>query len=369
VRVLVASKALVVGAYQRKLEEIAAHQDVEHLTAVVPPSWQEPGGRTIQLEVAHTTGYDLRVEPIRFNGNFHLFYWPGLERVLRETRPDLVHLDEEPYNLATALGTFQARKVGARSLFFTWQNLLRRYPPPFSLFEQYVFRRSAHAIVGNAEAERVLRAKGYRGPATLIPQVGIDPALFAPRSVARTGPPTIGYVARLVEEKGIHVLLDALSKQDSDWRLHVIGSGPLQEQARARSEREGLADRITWESSVPSMLIPERLATFDVVVLPSLSRRHWKEQFGRSLVEAMACGVPVIGSACGEIPNVVGDAGIVVPEGDATALREALKRVLYDPCLQADLRKRGRERVLARYTHRRIAEQTVAVYRAALAIG
>ena len=365
-RILIASKALVVGAYQRKLQEIAAQPDVQRLTAVVPPSWQEPGGRTIRLEVSHSTGYDLRIEPIRFNGNFHLFYWPGLPRILRETRPDLVHLDEEPYNLATALGTFQARRVGARSLFFTWQNLLRRYPPPFCLFERYVFRGSAHAIIGNAEAERVLRAKGYRGPATLIPQVGIDPDLFAPRPVARRGPPTIGFVARLVEEKGIHVLLNALAHQVGDWRLHVIGSGPLEEQARARAEREGLADRITWESSVPSLLIPERLATFHVVVLPSLTRRHWKEQFGRSLVEAMACGVPVIGSTCGEIPSVIGDAGIIVPEGDATALREALTRTLHDPCLRADLANRGRERVLALYTHRRIAEQTVAVYRSAL---
>jgi glycosyltransferase involved in cell wall biosynthesis len=360
---------MIVGAYQRKLEEIAAQPDVEHLTAVVPPSWQEPGGRTISLEAAHTTGYDLRVVPIRFNGNFHLFYWPALARVLREARPDLVHLDEEPYNLATALGTFHARRAGARSLFFTWQNLLRRYPLPFSLFEQYVFRRSAHAIVGNAEAEHVLRAKGYRGPATLIPQVGIDPALFAPRSVARTGPPTIGYVGRLVEEKGIHVLLNALSKLEGFWRLHVIGSGPMQAQACAIAERRGFAERITWEASVPSTQIPERLATLEVLVLPSLTRRHWKEQFGRSLVEAMACGVPVIGSTCGEIPNVIGNAGIVVPEGDAAALRDALARVLEDPSLRADLGQRGRERVLARYTHRRIAKQTLAVYRAALGIG
>ena len=67
---------------------------------------------------------------------------------------------------------------------------------------------------------------------------------------------------------------------------------------------------------MPSTLVPERLRTFSVLVQPSLTRRNWKEQFGRALMEAMACGVPVVGSASAEIPNVVGDAGLVVPEGD-----------------------------------------------------
>src|SRR6185369_14789517 len=106
--------------------------------------------------------------------------WRHLGRVLQEVRPDVVHLDEEPYNLATALGVRAARNVGARIVFFTWQNLLRRYPPPFNMFEQLAFRASSYAIAGNSEAVDVLRAKGYRGPTTIIPQFGVDPDLFAP---------------------------------------------------------------------------------------------------------------------------------------------------------------------------------------------
>ncbi len=361
-RILIASKALVVGAYQRKLEEIAAQPGVDHLTAVVPPFWQEPGGRKIEIERAHTSGYDLRVEPVWFNGSFHLFCWPRLGRLIRETRADVVHLDEEPFNLATALGTWQARRAGSRTVFFAWQNLARRYPPPFSWFERYVYRRSAHAIVGNADAERVLRAKGYRGPASLIPQVGIDPEAFSPRGGERSGPFTIGYAARLVEEKGVFVLLDALQGLEGDWRLHVIGSGPLLEAARAGARERGYAGRVTWEASVPSTAMPERFRTFDALVLPSLTRPNWKEQFGRVLVEAMACGVPVVGSSSGEIPNVMGDGGVVTPEGDAAALRAALGRLLADPALCRELGQRGRARARARYTHRRIAEQTVQVY-------
>jgi glycosyltransferase involved in cell wall biosynthesis len=80
----------------------------------------------------------------------------------------------------------------------------------------------------------------------------------------------------------------------------------------------------------------------------------------------MACGVPVIGSASAEIPNVVGDAGLVVAEGDVGALRGALARVLADADLRRDLGQRGRARVLACYTNHRIAEQTVSAYGAAL---
>ena len=360
-----ASKILVVAAYRQKLEAIAAQPGID-LIAVAPPAWREPGGRLIRFEPGPTPGYDLRVEPIRFNGMYHLFYWPTLEAVLRETRPDLIHLDEEPYNVATALGTWQAARAKVASLFFTWQNLLRRYPPPFAQLEKYVLRSSAHAIAGTNSAVHVLRRKGYRGPAAVIPQFGVDPVLFAPPASPPEGVPTIGFVARLVEEKGVSVLLDALAHLPGEWRLHVIGSGPLARPARRRAQQLGIAERVTWEPSVPSLEVAQRMRTLAVLVQPSLTRRHWKEQFGRALVEAMACGVAVVGSTSGEIGEVIGEAGLLVPEGDAVCLRDSLQRLLSDPSLRHDLGRRGRERVLSLYTHERIAEQTVAVYKQAV---
>jgi glycosyltransferase involved in cell wall biosynthesis len=368
-RILIASKILVVAAYRRKLDEIAARPEVERLVVVTPPAWHEPGGRAVALEPP--TGphaYELRVEPIRFNGSYHFFYWPGLGRVLRDVRPDLVHLDEEPYNLATAHGTWLAARYGARSLFFTWQNLLRRYPPPFRWIERGVLRHSAHAIAGSTEALQVLRAKGYAGTASVIPQFGVDPDLFSPGARVVDDPPVIGFIGRLVEEKGIFVLLAALAGLEGAWRLHIVGTGPLEDKARRRAARLGLGERITWERGIASTLVPARLRTFSVLVQPSLTRSHWKEQFGRAVMEAMACGVAVVGSASAEIPNVVGDAGLVVPEDDATALRTAIARVLGDRQLRAELGRRGRARVLACYTNARIAEQTVDAYRQALGI-
>jgi glycosyltransferase involved in cell wall biosynthesis len=368
-RVLIVSKILVVAAYRRKLDAIAAHPDVDQVVAVTGPEWREPGGRVVPFETSSDDcHYDLRVEPMWLNGSYHLFVWPRLARVLNEVRPDLVHIDEEPYNLATAHGTWAAGRVGARSLFFTWQNLLRRYPPPFRWFEQRVFAQSAFGIAGNREALEVLRAKGYCGPGAVIPQFGFDPDLFSPASKPPDGVPVIGYLSRLVEEKGVFVLLAALANVPGEWRLHVIGSGPMETEARHRADQLGFADRISWERGVPSTEIPDRLRTFSVLVQPSLTRRHWKEQFGRALMEAMACSVPVIGSDSAEIPNVIGDAGLVVPEGDANALSGAIEQLLAHAELRRTLGEKGRARALRRYTHARIAEQTVDVYRSALTV-
>jgi glycosyltransferase involved in cell wall biosynthesis len=363
-RVVMVSKALVVPAYQRKLEEIAAHADVD-LTAVIPATWD---GQPYQP--GYVRGYRTVVQPIRFDGRFHLFYLPTLGRVLQTIRPDVVHIDEEPINVATALATRQALAVGARPLFFTWQNINRAYPPPFRWLEQYVYSRSAYAIAGNAEADDVLRAKGYAGPCAVIPQFCGDHALFTPgpaedpRDSAR--PFTIGAPNRLEPHKGIDWLLEAVSTLPGDWRLRFVGHGPLATEIPGKAAALGIADRVSVERPVPSREVPALLRQFDVVVLPSLTTSWWKEQFGRVLIEAMACQVPVVGSDSGEIPHVIGDGGLVVREADRADLRDALARLMADPDLGRDLGQRGRARIMERFTQASVAARTVDVYRAVM---
>src|SRR6185437_16445838 len=125
----------------------------------------------------------------------------------------------------------------------------------------------------------------------------------------------------------------------------------------------GVAKRVHFLGQIPSTAMPEVLRGFDVLAGPSLTTPRWKEQFGRMLVEAMACGVPVIGSDSGEIPRVIGDSGLIVPENDVQALREALKRLYHDSALRAHLGIAGRQRVLECFTQAAIAERTVEAYR------
>jgi len=358
-RVLMISKACVQGIYQRKLEEIA-QRGVE-LTVAVPPGWRDERG-WLPLERTYTAGYRLQATRIALNGSFHLHYYPHLAQLIDEVEPALVHIDEEPYNLATWQAMRLAQRAGARPLFFTWQNRVRRYPPPFSWFERYAYHHASYAIAGNRDAVHVLRAKGYGGPASVIPQFGVDPSLYG-RAQPPSGTRVIGYVGRLVPEKGVADLLRAAAGLEGDWIVRLLGSGPDRERLLALASALGIAERTVFDGQIPSLQVPRYLAQLHVLVLPSRSQANWQEQFGRVLPEAMISGVPVVGSDSGEIPSVIGDAGWIYPEGDVEALRGHLQALMEDQALWHDLAERGRKRVLAHYTQAQVAAQTVAVYR------
>lgn len=358
-RVLMLSKALVVGIYQRKLELIARHG--VDLLAVVPPSWRDERGEQ-PLERVYTDGYQLTVSPVRFNGNFHLHYYPELHRILRDFKPDIVHIDEEPYNLATWHALYGARCVGAKSLFFSWQNINRRYPPPFSWGEKWVLNTVDFALMGTASAADIWREKGYTGRFAIMPQVGTDPELFQPQP-RPDRPFTIGFLGRMVEEKGVRLILPAFAQLPAGVHLRMVGGGPLRDELREQSQSMGLSDRVAFIDQVASTDMPAQYAAIDALILPSLTRPNWKEQFGRVLVEAMACGVPVIGSDSGAIPGVIGAGGLIIPEGDVPALADAMRRLLSDPDLRQRLGQAGRAHVLANFTHASIAQATVDVYR------
>jgi glycosyltransferase involved in cell wall biosynthesis len=381
-KVLMVSKACIVGAYQKKLEEMASFPGLE-LTVVVPPYWRDERGIT-RLERKYNTGYEMVISRMVFNGHFHIHFYPGLGRVIRQVRPDLVHIDEEPYNLATFQGMHLARRAGARTVIFTWQNISRHYPPPFSLLESYNLSHADALIAGTNEAAEVWRNKGYKGPIHIIPQFGVDPDLYQPlertvrttrlsvlqrraaRKPAQLGF-VIGYVGRLVVEKGIELLLSAVAGLSGPWQLRILGSGPELAQLEKMAQRLGIHPRILFDRPIPSTQMPYYLSGLDALVLPSIARPNWKEQFGRVLIEAMACGVPVVGARSGAIPDVIADAGLTFAEGDVADLTRQLTRLMDDTSLRKKMAHLGRMRVLARFTQERIAEATFKVYQYTLA--
>jgi glycosyltransferase involved in cell wall biosynthesis len=305
------------------------------------------------------------------NGNYHLHYYPKLRKIMREVRPEVVHIDEEPFNFATFQAMFLATQQKACSLFFTWQNLYRQYPPPFRQFELYNYRHTTMALAGNRDAAEVLKRKGYRGPVRIIPQFGFDTDIYrrsAPRPPRQSGDPfTLGFIGRLIEAKGLPLIVEALTMLPEYCQAIFIGSGPMKSELEEQAARLGVADRVIFKPGVPTYEVPRELERFDVHVLPSLTRNNWKEQFGRTLAEAMSCETPVIGSSSGEIPYVIGDDGLVFAEGNAQELAACVRKLLDDPALYADLARRGRQRVLDNYTQEQIARQTYAVYQEMLA--
>lgn len=266
-----------------------------------------------------------------------------LWRALGE-RWDVLDLHEEPFALATAEVLLLRALRGRRGIrppvvLYTAQNLRKRYPVPFRWFERWAVRTAAGVSACNVEAARIVEAKGFAGRARVIP-LGVDLQRFGPgaddagraddassgsgsSSGGAPGTITVGFLGRLVPEKGLLVLLDALAR-DPRLRLRVGGTGPLGAELPSLAAAAGIGGRVELLGAIDPGDIPEFLRSLDVLAVPSLPTPSWTEQFGRVAVEAMACGVPVVSSDAGALPDVVGGAGIVVPGGDAAALADAL---------------------------------------------
>lgn len=353
---------------QNKADLLARKPGVE-LTVASPAYWRADDGGKQMLEPTERHGWHLEVVPIWLNGHFHTYAFPTVGRLIRRLRPDVVHMDEEPYNLATYRVVRAAHRAGARPLFVTWQNLDRAYPFPFSAMERYNYRHSQYALAANEDSAAVIRRKGYRGPVAVFPQFGVDAELFVPRPRRADRPARIGYVGRLVEQKNVDVLLRAFAPLADRAELIITGRGPSEAHLRTLAGELGISGRTQFIGSLDSAAVAPAMADLDVLALPSRTTASWAEQFGRVLVEAMACEVAVVGSSSGEIPQVIGEPDLVFPEGDVAALGAILRRLVEHPDQRGAFARRGRERALAHYTQQHIADATFAAWEAMLAAG
>src|SRR5207245_1339085 len=163
-------------------------------------------------------------------------------------------------------------------------------------------------------------------------------------------------------QKGLLVLLEAVARLNEDVRILLVGNGPLKVKLLEKAQALSLDGRLELREGVPHHEVSQYLERMTVLVLPSLTTPTWKEQFGHVLIEAMASGVPVVGSDSGAIPEVIGEAGLVVPEGDVRALAEAVHRLISTPGLRTNVASRGRLRVLAEYTNGTVARRLAAFW-------
>lgn len=348
IRVLTISKPYVASAYRNKLVELARQPDME-VGLITPTAWGSQAWEDDDAPAPFPVW--TRQLPVVFNGRNHFHFYRGLEAAIREFRPDILNVEEEHYSIVTWQAFRVALKTGAIPLFYTWQNIYKKYPPPFSMIERYVFRHCGAAVTGNHEATEVLRLKGYLGPVREIPQMGVEIGQFAPRdddtgtrqsAKAAVGLESdafwIGFAGRLVEEKGVQDLIAALKLCPPNVKAVIIGDGPFAPALREVAARSLAPGRIRFVPQVKSREIAHWLRAIDCLCLPSLTRPNWKEQFGRILIEAMAAGAVCVGSDSGEIPNVIANAGLVFPEGNVGALADRINSLAGDQALLTSLR-------------------------------
>jgi len=299
----------------------------------------------------------------------------GLGRLLRTLQPDVIHLWEEPWGLVAL------QAVLLRALFLpraaivleTDQNIHRRLPPPFEAIRRFTLKRTDTLIVRGPQALGVARATGYAGPAVTV-EYCVDAANFHPegRAEARralgVNGLVVGYVGRLTEVKGLSKVIAALAScRTPDITLLLLGEGPDQPSLRRKAEEHGVADRVRFLPQRPPAGVGDLMRGLDVLVLLSQTTPTWKEQFGRAIIEAQACGTPVIGSDSGAVPEVVGDGGWIVPEDDVARLAALLDRLAGDPAEIAAKAEAGVAQVARRFTPEKVAADLRAAYASAIA--
>jgi glycosyltransferase involved in cell wall biosynthesis len=321
------------------------------------------------IEATPDDAYRLHGVPAYLTSRVHLFSY-GLElRSLLSQSWDIVHAWEEPYILA---GWEVSRWVqpGTKLVYRTAQSNSKAYPPPFSWFERSSMARACGWICSGRSVEENLRHRtGYERPHLLSP-LGVDMKVFSPNPSQRAtaasklgwdtpGPPVVGYVGRFVPAKGLHLLMQALDAATEPWRALFLGAGELEPEMKKWAAGHGDRVRIL---RVPHDDVPMYINVMDMLCAPSQTTTAWREQFGRMLVEAFACAIPVIGSDSGEIATVLGDAGIVVGEKDVGGWTRAIQGLLASPEKRRELGLRGLELARTHYAWPVVARQYLAFF-------
>jgi glycosyltransferase involved in cell wall biosynthesis len=367
-RILTVGHSYVVALNRRLAHEMArVGRDRWQVTAVSPTYFHGNRDlRPVPLETLPEEPCQLRGVPAYLTQRVHVFAYGLALRSILEERWDLIHCWEEPYILAGCQVAWWAAER-TPLVYATFQNLSKSYPPPFCWMERYCLERASGWIAYGETIRRALGGRpGYRSRPARVIGVGVDTEHFAPnrrlgadvrRSLgwAEAGPPVVGFLGRFVPEKGIELLLRVLERLRTPWRALFVGAGPLE--ARLRRWAGERADQARVVTGVRHDDVARHLNGMDVLCAPSQTTPGWREQFGRMLVEAFACGVPVVGSDSGEIPHVIGPAGLVVGENDEEGWTRTLGAVLESPNLRRRLAAAGRERAEAHFAWPVVAGQ------------
>ncbi len=342
-RLLAISHPAVVNVNQEVYRELQRRG--WEVTIVVPSRWRsEYSLRTMTPQPLAGLEHTLRPTRVALAGRPQRhFYLTRCRALSTGARPDVAFVEAEPYSIsATQWGqvfTRQGIPFGVQCA----ENIDRALPLPVRGLRSRVLRHAAFVAARSDSAARLARAWGASGEVALAPHAvpGWEPA-STDRESGR--PFTIGYAGRLVQSKGLADLLAAVRTLQAPVELLLIGDGELRAQLEGQpipGSRVRVLDGFTHDRMASAY------AQLDVLALPSHTTPTWKEQFGRVIVEALWCGVPVVGSDSGEIPWLIEltGGGLTFPEGDHAQLAARLSELRAAPELRRQLTGNGRAAV------------------------
>lgn len=348
-------KNLIDSVNYHKWTLFAGKPDVE-LRALVPDRWIE-NFRMLHFDKSFQTNFPIEGKHVVWPGyENRAFYTEGLVKKFKEADPDVLICFEEPCSIFAmqALLTLKAIKPSCKLVYFSWYN---RYPDKFYAYRPQFFyrtilwntlRQADLVLCANEEARVFYHSRVGDRAKKLYFGVNLDQfKIDTPKDYYQGDRPLrIGYVGRLLEMKSIETLMDSVAelRKSHKIELFLLGNGNHKDILIDYSRKLGIDDITEFSQAVPSNEVANYMRHMDVMVLPSKTTRFWKEQYGRVLVEAMAAGVPLIGSSSGAIPEVIGDAGLIHEEQNSEDLTAQLKRILNDPSLLPRFAEAGKKR-------------------------
>lgn len=354
-------------AMQKKIQCMAQDKELD-ITCVYPLKWNDAYG---SRPVVVLPNHQAKVKQVNIFGNPddpHRALYQTISFGMMKIRPHIIHAEEEPDSLS-ALQIVWAKRVFSpysHIVFNTWQNILR----PMRLGVKVVLNTSLSAadamLCASSEAAQVLKRENFEKPVCVIPPNGVDTEVFKPCHLEKNSshePFLLGYLGRFVPEKGLETVLEAMKFLPPHVFFVLAGAGRFKENLQTIALNLGLENRIRFQNPLQPNEVPEWLCSLDALVLPSRTTQVWKEQFGRVLVEAMACGIPVIGSDSGAIPEVIGDAGLIFEEGNSRVLAQSVMSLLDSYDLRKHLSKKGILRIKENFTQEQIARKTCDFYK------
>lgn len=218
-------------------------------------------------------------------------------------------------------------------------------------------RRAACVVACNTDMARDIEKSGAQ--VHLLPH-GVDLRRFRPAPPPPREPLRLLAVGRLVEKKGFHILLAAVTRLKFSFRLRIIGEGPERERLSSMMTTNGLADRVTLEGSMTHTELPQSYRQSHIVVVPSIEDRSGdRDGLPNVVLEALASGRPVVASRISAIGSAIthGATGLLVPPGDPVALALALAQLNHQPALREQFSRKGRTRVERDYEVGRCTER------------
>jgi glycosyltransferase involved in cell wall biosynthesis len=285
---------------------------------------------------------------------------------------DLVHTAETQYYFTSQAARVK-RPLGFKLVVSVWENI------PFLLNNTaaqhnrgIVFHEADLILAVSQRTKETLMLEGAPPEKIRVQPPGIDTDNFRPMSrdhglLTRLGCSEEDFVilmiARLVKQKGCYDLLFAVKRLRERLRsrrhvmLLIAGTGPEERHIRQMISQLGLQNNVRMIGSHSYQSMPAIHNLADVFVLPSQPTAVWQEQFGYVLLESMACGKPVVSTLSGSIPEVVGDAGLLVPPSDFISLANSLEEIVTVNELRTELGRRGRARACEMFDLRKIADQ------------